>query len=193
MAQAIYGLGVIVGPTLGPPLGGYIVENYSWPYIFYINIPIGVIATLLTLQFVRNPNYGTKSATNDIDFLGIVLLAVSVGSLQYVLEKGQDDDWFSSSVIVILTCTAFMGAFFFIWRELTYKNPIVNLRVLKNGNLRIGTRLTFLIGIRFIWIHIYHSGIYPKYPGLDGLSIRHAHGSGGDHHGISDARHRDRS
>src|SRR5207344_190066 len=146
MAQAIYGLGVIVGPTLGPPLGGYIVENFSWPYIFYINIPIGVIATLLTLQYVRNPNYGTKSATSDIDWLGIALLAASVGSLQYVLEKGQDDDWFSSSAIVILSCTAFLGAFFFIWRELTFRNPIVNLRVLKNGNLRIGTGLTFLLG-----------------------------------------------
>src|SRR4249920_224035 len=146
MAQAIYGMGVIIGPTLGPPLGGYIVENYSWPYIFYINIPIGVIATLLTLQYVRNPNYGTKSATSDIDWLGIALLAASVGSLQYVLEKGQDDDWFSSSAIVILSCTAFLGAFFFIWRELTFRNPIVNLRVLKNGNLRIGTGLTFLLG-----------------------------------------------
>src|SRR5277367_345484 len=146
MAQAIYGLGVIVGPTLGPPLGGYIVENYSWPYIFYINIPIGVIATLLTLQFVRNPNYGTKSAAADIDWLGIFLLAASVGSLQYVLEKGQDDDWFSNTFIVIFTCTAFLGAFFFIWRQLTFRNPIVNLRVLKNGNLRIGTGLTFLLG-----------------------------------------------
>jgi len=135
-----------VGPTLGPPLGGFIVENYSWPYIFYINIPIGVIATLLTLQFVRNPNYGTKSATADIDFLGILLLAVSVGSLQYVLEKGQDDDWFSNNFIVLFTCTAFLGAFFFIWRQLTFRNPIVNLRVLKNGNLRIGTMLTFLLG-----------------------------------------------
>jgi DHA2 family multidrug resistance protein len=146
MAQAIYGLGVIVGPTLGPPLGGYIVENFSWPYIFYINIPIGVIATLLTLQFVRNPNYGTKSATKDIDFLGIILLAISVGSLQYVLEKGQDDDWFSNGFIVLFTCTALMSGFFFIWRQLTYRNPIVNLRVLKNGNLRIGTALTFLLG-----------------------------------------------
>jgi len=146
MAQAIYGLGVIVGPTLGPPLGGYIVDNFSWPYIFYINIPIGVIATLLTLQFVRNPNYGTKSAVRDIDWLGIALLAASVGSLQYVLEKGQDDDWFSSSAIIVLSCTAFLGAFFFIWRELTFRNPIVNLRVLKNGNLRIGTGLTFLLG-----------------------------------------------
>ena len=146
MAQAIYGLGVIVGPTLGPPLGGYIVENYSWPYIFYINIPIGVIATLLTLQYVRNPNYGQKSAAADIDWLGIFLLAISVGSLQYVLEKGQDDDWFADAYIVLFTCTAFMGAFFFIWRELTFRNPIVNLRVLKNGNLRIGTMLTFLLG-----------------------------------------------
>src|SRR5580704_16674174 len=140
------GLGVIVGPTLGPPLGGYIVENYSWPYIFYINIPIGVIATLLTLQFIRNPNYGKKSAVADIDWLGIALLAVSVGSLQYVLEKGQDDDWFSNNFIVLFTCTAFLGAFFFFWRELTFRNPIVNLRVLKNGNLRIGTGLTFLLG-----------------------------------------------
>src|SRR5450631_4246634 len=146
MAQAIYGLGVIVGPTLGPPLGGFIVENYSWPYIFYINIPIGVIATLLTLQYVRNLNYGTKSATKDIDWLGIFLLAAFVGSLQYVLEKGQDDDWFSNTFIVLFTCTAFLGAFFFIWREMVFRNPIVNLRVLKNGNLRVGTLLTFLLG-----------------------------------------------
>jgi DHA2 family multidrug resistance protein len=146
MAQAIYGLGVIVGPTLGPPLGGYIVENYSWPYIFYVNIPVGVVATLLTLQFVRNPNYGTKSAARDIDWLGIFLLAAFVGSLQYVLEKGQDDDWFSNMYIVLFTCTAFLGAFFFIWREMVFRNPIVNLRVLKNGNLRVGTLLTFLLG-----------------------------------------------
>lgn len=113
MAQAIYGLGVIVGPTLGPPLGGYIVENYSWPYIFYINIPIGVIATLLTLQYIRNPNYGKKSAAADIDWLGIALLTIAVGSLQYVLEKGQDDDWFSNNFIILFTCTACLGAFFF--------------------------------------------------------------------------------
>src|SRR6476620_9068805 len=69
MAQAIYGLGVIIGPTLGPPLGGYIVTNYSWPYIFYINIPIGVIATLLTLQFVRSPKYSDKSKARDVDWL----------------------------------------------------------------------------------------------------------------------------
>ena len=146
MAQAIYGLGVIIGPTLGPPLGGYIVDHVSWPYIFYINIPIGIIATLLTLQFVRSPKYAEKKAAHEIDFLGIALLAATVGSLQYVLERGQEDDWFNSSTIVTLTVTAVLGLFFFIWRELTTPNPIVELRVLKNGNLRVGTILSFILG-----------------------------------------------
>ncbi len=146
MAQAIYGLGVIIGPTLGPPLGGYIVDNFTWPYIFYINIPIGIIATLLTLQFVRSPRYSEKSKTKDVDWLGIALLAVAVGSLQYVLEKGHDEDWFNSGVIIFLAVTALFGLFFFIWRELTFRNPIVALRVLKNGNLRVGTILSFIMG-----------------------------------------------
>lgn len=146
MSQAIYGLGVIIGPTLGPPLGGYIVDHFSWPYIFYINIPIGVIATLLTLQFVRSPRYAAKTSRKDIDWWGIGLLAAAVGSLQYVLEKGQEDDWFNSPIIVMLTVVAVFGFFFFIWRELTYRNPIVDLRVLKNGNLRIGTVLSFILG-----------------------------------------------
>ncbi|MFT3932313.1 MAG: DHA2 family efflux MFS transporter permease subunit [Chitinophagaceae bacterium] len=146
MAQAIYGLGVIIGPTLGPPLGGYIVDHFTWPYIFYINIPIGVIATLLTLQFVRSPKYGQKSAAKDVDWLGIGLLALCVGSLQYVLEKGQDDDWFNDPIITSLSVTAFFGFFFFIWRQLTFRNPVVELRVLKNGNLRVGTILSFIMG-----------------------------------------------
>lgn len=146
MSQAIYGLGVIIGPTLGPPLGGYIVDHFSWPYIFYINIPIGIIATLLTLQFVRSPKFFEKTSRKNIDVLGIVLLAIAVGSLQYVLEKGHDDDWFSSNTIITLSIVAIFGMFFFIWRELTYSNPIVGLRVLKNGNLRIGTILSFILG-----------------------------------------------
>ncbi|HEV7378866.1 MAG TPA: DHA2 family efflux MFS transporter permease subunit [Dyadobacter sp.] len=146
IAQAIYGLGVIVGPTLGPPLGGYIVDNYSWPYIFYINIPLGVIAALLTMQFVRSPRYSQKQSASEIDYLGIILLAITVGSLQYVLEKGQEEDWFNDEIITILTVSTVLGLFFFIWRELTYKNPIVNLMVLKNGNLRVGTVLSFILG-----------------------------------------------
>ncbi|MEO8583526.1 MAG: MDR family MFS transporter [Flavitalea sp.] len=146
MAQAIYGLGVIIGPTLGPPLGGYIVDHFSWPYIFYINIPIGIIATILTLRFVKSPKYAEKTRTKDIDWLGIALLAISVGSLQYILEKGQDDDWFNSQTIIVLSVLAVFGLFFFLWREWTVKKPIVELRVLRNGNLRVGTALSFILG-----------------------------------------------
>ena len=146
MAQAIYGLGVIVGPTLGPPLGGYIVDNYSWPYIFYINIPIGIIASMLTIQFVKSPKYGEKTEAKYIDWWGIVFLAIGIGSLQYVLEKGQEDDWFSSHTIVICTISSILGFYLFIWRESVYQNPIVSFKVLKNMNLRIGTILSFVLG-----------------------------------------------
>jgi len=146
MAQAIYGMGVIVGPTLGPPLGGYIVKNYEWPYIFYINIPIGIIATLLTLMYVRSPKYGEKLKASQVDWLGIFLLAAFVGSLQYVLEHGQQDDWFENKSIVVLSIVTVFGLLGFIWRELTYKHPIVNLRVLKDSNLRIGTIMCFILG-----------------------------------------------
>jgi DHA2 family multidrug resistance protein len=146
MAQAIYGLGVIIGPTLGPPLGGYIVDHFSWPYIFYINIPIGVIATLLTLQFVKSPKFSEKKSISEIDWLGIAFLAIAVGSLQYVLERGHEEDWFNSSTIITLSVTAVLSLYFFIWRELVAEHPIVELRVLKNGNLRIGTILSFILG-----------------------------------------------
>jgi DHA2 family multidrug resistance protein len=146
MAQAIYGMGVIIGPTLGPPLGGYITENFGWPLIFYINIPVGVIAALLTMQFVRSPKYAEKSHVRDIDWVGIGLLAAFVGSLQYILEKGQEEDWYSSDVIIVLTVISILGAFFFIWREMTFRNPVVQLKVLKNGNLRVGTILSFILG-----------------------------------------------
>jgi len=146
MAQAIYVLGVIVGPTLGPPLGGYIIEHSSWPLIFYINIPVGIIAALLTLQYVRSPKYAEKRKPSEVDWLGIFLLTVAVGSLQYILEKGQEEDWYSSNTIIILTVTAFLGFYCFIWRQMVYKYPIVELRVLKNTNLRIGVILAFIQG-----------------------------------------------
>ncbi|WP_226064762.1 DHA2 family efflux MFS transporter permease subunit [Kaistella polysaccharea] len=146
MAQAIYGLGVIIGPTLGPPLGGYIVDNFSWPYIFYINIPIGIAATLMTLQFVRSPKFAEKRKARDVDWYGIMLLAAFVGSLQYILEKGHEDDWFDNPIIVFLSIVAVIGFILFLWRELNYKYPVVELRVLKNGNLRLGTAMSFILG-----------------------------------------------
>lgn len=146
MAQAIYGMGVIVGPTLGPPLGGWIVDNWSWPYIFYINIPIGIIATLFTLIYVKSPKYGEKLKANQVDWWGIAFLAAFIGSLQYVLEHGQQDDWFEDTSIVVLSIVTVFGLLAFIWRELTYAHPIVNLRVLNDSNLRIGTIMCFMLG-----------------------------------------------
>jgi DHA2 family multidrug resistance protein len=146
MAQAIYGMGVIVGPTLGPPLGGYIVDNFSWPYIFYINIPIGIIAAFLTILFVRSPKFGDKLKANQVDWIGIILLATFIGSLQFVLEHGQQDDWFADSLITTLSIVSIFGFLLFIWRELTYEHPIVNLGVLRDSNLRVGTIMTFILG-----------------------------------------------
>lgn len=146
MAQALYGMGVIVGPTLGPPLGGYIVEHFSWPYIFYINVPLGLLAFVLTLSFVRSPQYGEKSRASQIDWWGIVFLALAVGSLQFVLERGQESDWFQDPLITLITLLSFLGFYLFVWRELVYDHPIVDLRVLKNKNLAIGTVLSFILG-----------------------------------------------
>ncbi|MDN3596629.1 MDR family MFS transporter [Zunongwangia endophytica] len=146
MAQAIYGMGVIVGPTLGPPLGGYLVDHFSWPYIFYINIPLGIIATFLTILFVKSPKYGDKLKANQVDWWGIISLTTFIGSLQFVLEHGQQDDWFQNGTIVTLSVMAVFGLILFIWRELTYEHPIVNLRVLRDTNLSIGTVLTFILG-----------------------------------------------
>jgi DHA2 family multidrug resistance protein len=146
MAQAIYGMGVIVGPTLGPPLGGYIVDHFSWPYIFYINIPIGIAATFLTLTYVRSPKYGEKLKANQVDWWGIIFLAAFVGSLQFVLEHGQQDDWFNDNLILSLSVLSLVGLLLFVWREMTYQYPIVNLKVLKDGNLRIGIVMCFILG-----------------------------------------------
>jgi DHA2 family multidrug resistance protein len=146
MAQAIYGMGVIVGPTLGPPLGGYIVDHFSWPFIFYINIPLGIIATFLTIGFVKSPKYGAKLKANQVDWWGIVLLASFIGSLQFVLEHGQQDDWFNDGLIVLLSIVSVFGLLLFIWRELTYEHPIVNLKVFKDNNLKIGTIMCFILG-----------------------------------------------
>ncbi len=100
----------------------------------------------MTLQFVRSPKYAEKRKVSDVDWLGIALLAVTVGSLQFILERGHEEDWFESGMIVAFTIAAILGFILFLWRELTFKYPIVELRVLKNGNLRIGTVMSFVLG-----------------------------------------------
>jgi DHA2 family multidrug resistance protein len=143
-ANGLFGLGVVVGPTIGPTLGGWITDNYSWRWIFYVNIPIGILAALLTLAYIRDPE--EKRHIPSIDWAGIGLLVLGVGSLQVVLERGEREDWFSTTYITALAVVAAIGILGFIWRELTADHPVVDLRVLKDRSLAVGTLFTFILG-----------------------------------------------
>ena len=143
--QAIFGMGVMVGPTLGPTLGGYIVDNLDWPWIFYINVPLGLVAAAMVWAFVRNSKTGVRATK--IDGLGIVLLAVSVGSLQFMLERGERNDWFESGFVTSLAVVSAVTFVAFIWRELTFEQPIVNLRVLKSRQLAAGVTFAAALGL----------------------------------------------
>lgn len=149
VASALFGMGIVLGPTLGPTLGGYIIDNYHWSWMFYINVPIGIIATLLSITFIEKKpeeiNINRKAI--HIDQIGILLLAVGIGALQYVLERGESDDWFDDSLIRWLTAVTAFSIPAFIWWELRgTKEPVVDLRVLKNRNLTIGSILIVVVG-----------------------------------------------
>lgn len=145
MAMAFFGMGVILGPTLGPVTGGYLIDNYEWPVIFTVNIPVGIIAFFLTLYFIKDNPY-MKKPTKGMDWLGLVLLIAGIGSLQLVLEQGEQNDWFDSQFITFFTALTIVGIVGFIWRMLATREPIVDLTVLKRGNVAIGITLQFILG-----------------------------------------------
>jgi MFS transporter, DHA2 family, multidrug resistance protein len=148
IAGGIFGMGIVLGPTLGPTVGGWVMEHLNWPWIFYINLPIGVIATVLAYNFIeKKEGEGTKKDQIEIDYLGIILLTVGVGSLQYVLERGESEDWYASNTIGFLTITAFIGVVCFIWRELVIPNPAVRLSILNNRTLAMTNVFSFVLGI----------------------------------------------
>ncbi|MET3114047.1 DHA2 family multidrug resistance protein [Pedobacter sp. CG_S7] len=148
IAGGIFGMGIVVGPTIGPILGGYIVDNYHWALIFDINIPIGIIAAILTWKYIeKQPSeYNINRKLISIDYIGIIALAIGVGALQYILEKGQSEDWFESENIRFFTAAAVLGLGLFIWWELHTKQPAINLRVMKSRNLIGSNILTFVCG-----------------------------------------------
>jgi len=148
IAGGIFGMGIVIGPTIGPILGGYIVDNYAWQWIFDINIPIGIAAAILTWRFIdKNPDeYNIDRKSIPIDYVGILSLTVGIGALQYILEKGQSEDWFDDEVIRYLTMIAVVGLGLFIWWELHTKTPAINLKVMKNRNLIGSNVLTFVCG-----------------------------------------------
>jgi len=147
MVQAIFLLGIIVAPTLGPTLGGWITDNYQWHWCFFINIPIGVASTFLVSTFLKDPP-GTTRHARPVDWAGISLLAVGLAALQYVLEEGNSEDWFESSIIIRLTVVATVCLIGMLWWELTPRNkhPVVNFRVLHNRDLACSIFLFVALG-----------------------------------------------
>lgn len=145
VASALFGVGVFIGPTIGPTLGGYITEFYSWPWIFYINVPIGIIVASVCFILLKEPD--ATPPPKRIDWNGILLLAIGVSALQTVLERGETDDWFEAPYITWLSVIATFSITLFVWWELRVKEPVVNLRVLKSRNLSIAAILTFVSGM----------------------------------------------
>jgi DHA2 family multidrug resistance protein len=144
MASGIFSLGIIIGPSIGPVMGGYIVDNFSWQWIFYVNIPIGLLAAFLCFIYLR-PTEKSKEK-RPIDWLGIFLLSAGIGCLQVVLERGEADDWFSATYIIVLSLISGISLVLLVWWQLTAEFPVINFRVLKSTTLSLSAVMTFVLG-----------------------------------------------
>ena len=145
-AMAVFALGVVVAPVLGPTLGGYLTDTYSWRWAFYINIPIGILAVVLISHFVQDPPYIKNAKPGRIDGIGLGLLAVWLGSLQIILDKGQEDDWFGATWIRWAFVILVVGFVAFLIREVRHDKPLVDLRVFRHRNFALGCLLIALFG-----------------------------------------------
>ena len=171
MAAALFGLGAITGPLLGPTLGGYLIEWSSWHWIFMVNVPVGIVVAFLTLRFVEQPAFeAPRGEAARIDVLGITLLAVGMASLQYVLEEGNREGWFESHLIVGLALIAAIALVTFVVHELEAERPVVDLRVFKNRSYSAGTGLNFLTGFALFsgsYMFSLFAGSVIRYSALD--------------------------
>ena len=149
LAFALYGITAVTAPTIGPTLGGWITFNYSWRWIFFINLPVGILTLLLVLRFVEDPPYlaRIKAAGVKLDYIGISLLALGVGALQVLLDKGQEDDWFGSRFITTLAVTAVICLVSLVIWEWFQKAPVVDVRLFKNFNFASSNLMMFMLGI----------------------------------------------
>ncbi len=134
--QAIFGVGATMGPSLGPTLGGWLTDNFSWPWIFYVNLPLGLLAAFLLYNYLPTFQHARKIAA--VDWLGIALLIIGIGTLQYTIERGNHLDWFHDASIRICASGALVALVGFVWHELRTPHPVVDLRVLRNVPLRFG-------------------------------------------------------
>src|ERR1700687_2804536 len=146
LAMAAFGLGVVVAPVLGPTLGGWLTDSYSWRWAFYINIPVGIFAIFMISRYVEDPPYIKEAHPGKFDGIGLGLLAVWLGCLQIILDKGQEDDWFGATWIRWATAILLTSLVSFLIREFRHKQPLVNLRVLRHRSLASGCLLIVLFG-----------------------------------------------
>jgi DHA2 family multidrug resistance protein len=144
-AMGFWALGIVVAPILGPVLGGWLTDNYSWRWVFYINIPVGIASIVMTKLYIFDPPY-LRSENRNVDYWGIGMLVVGIGALQIVLDKGQQEDWFESNVILMLAITSAVTLAALVWHELTTADPIVDLRVLKERSYAVGVFLMTVVG-----------------------------------------------
>ena len=146
MAMGLYGLGAVLAPAFGPTLGGWITDQYSWPWIFYINVPVGIVTLILLSRYIEDPPYLVRER-GYIDWPGLGLLVVGLGSLQLLLEEGERYDWFQSGYVIRLAVVATLGLLLFLWRELTAEKPAVHLRILRNLSFSSATALGGVLGL----------------------------------------------
>jgi MFS transporter, DHA2 family, multidrug resistance protein len=149
MAFALYGVTAVIAPTVGPTLGGWITDNYSWRWIFFINLPIGILTLILVLRLVEDPPWAksARAAGIKFDYIGLSLLALGVGALQVMLDKGQEDDWFGSHFILTLAILAAAGLVSLVIWEWFYKKPIVDVHLFKNLNFAGANAMMFVLGL----------------------------------------------
>jgi DHA2 family multidrug resistance protein len=172
-AMAIFGLGAMVGPAIGPTLGGAIVDNWAWPLIFFINIPIGILAFVMTMTFIRDPDYIVKPERG-ADWIGLGAMTAGIASLQYVLERGQREDWFDSASIVILSIVSVVSLTFFIVRELRDPHPFVDLRVFGSRSFAGATIIGVVSGFGLYGLNLVLPLFFQGVLGFDALQTGYA-------------------
>jgi DHA2 family multidrug resistance protein len=152
MAFAVYGMAVVTAPAIGPTLGGWITDNFSWRWIFFINIPVGILSILLTSRLIQDPPYfrRRKRSETHIDYIGLGFVALGLGTLQVVLDKGQREDWFESNFIVILSVIAVLSLIFVIYWEWKQKDPIIDLHLFRDRTFGISNLLMFMLGFALL-------------------------------------------
>lgn len=149
-AFAVYGMAVVVAPAIGPTLGGWITDNFNWHWIFFINLPVGLLSLFLTQRMVEDPPYlqaEQKRSSGRVDFMGLGLISIGVGCLEFVLDKGQEKDWFGDANITVFAIIAACTLVAFVWWEWQHEEPIVDIRLLKNRNFGTAVFLQFVLGM----------------------------------------------